>query len=44
MTICKIQKRNGAIVDFDIGKIREAVGKAAEAVGLDGAAVVPAVA
>ncbi len=44
MTICKIQKRNGAIVDFDIGKIREAVGKAAQAVGLDGSAVVPGVA
>jgi ribonucleoside-triphosphate reductase len=44
MTICKIKKRNGAIVDFDVGKIRAAVDKAAKAVGLEGASVVPGVA
>ncbi|MCR4256550.1 MAG: ribonucleoside triphosphate reductase, partial [Candidatus Uhrbacteria bacterium] len=36
MTICKIQKRSGAIVDFDPTKIRAAVEKAAKAVGLEG--------
>ncbi len=44
MTICKIQKRNGAIVDFDVGKIRIAVDKAAKALGVDGATVAAAVA
>ena len=33
MPIYKIQKRNGAIVDFEPDKIRFAVAKAAEAVG-----------
>lgn len=33
MPIYKIQKRNGSIVDFDLGKIAVAVGKAAEATG-----------
>ena len=32
MPLYKIQKRNGAIVDFEIGKIKEAIEKAAEAV------------
>ncbi len=32
MPICKIQKRNGSIVDFDLGKIETAIEKAAEAV------------
>lgn len=44
MNICKIQKRNGAIVDFDVGKIRIAIDKAAKAVGLEGVSVAPAVA
>ena len=30
MPICKIQKRNGSIVDFDLGKIETAIEKAAE--------------
>lgn len=33
MPIYKVQKRNGAIVDFDLEKIQQAIGKAAEAVG-----------
>ena len=33
MPILKVQKRNGAIVDFDLTKIEEAIFKAAEAVG-----------
>lgn len=33
MPIYKVQKRNGAIVDFDLEKIQAAIGKAAEAVG-----------
>lgn len=44
MTICKIQKRSGAIVDFDVAKIRAAVVKAAKAVGLDGDAIATTVA
>ncbi|KAA0207014.1 ribonucleoside triphosphate reductase [Candidatus Uhrbacteria bacterium] len=43
MTICKIQKRNGAIVDFDVEKIRAAVAKAAAAVGIDDASVASSV-
>ncbi len=35
MPIYKIQKRNGAIVDFEPEKIRLAIGKAAAAVGND---------
>ncbi|MEK7473601.1 MAG: ribonucleoside triphosphate reductase [Patescibacteria group bacterium] len=44
MTICKIQKRSGAIVDFDVAKIRSAVMKAAKAVSMEGDAVAVAVA
>jgi ribonucleoside-triphosphate reductase len=44
MTICKIQKRNGAIVDFDVAKIRVAVVKAAKAVGLDDESIATSVA
>lgn len=44
MTICKIQKRSGAIVDFDVAKIRAAVEKAAKAVGLEGSAIATTVA
>ncbi len=33
MPIYKIQKRNGAVVDFDLAKIEQAIDKAAEAVG-----------
>lgn len=33
MPLYKIQKRNGAIVDFEIGKIKNAIVKAAEVVG-----------
>lgn len=35
MPLYKIQKRNGAIVDFEIDKIRDAITKAAQAVGQD---------
>lgn len=34
MPIYKIQKRSGSIVDFDLGKIEIAIGKAAEATGM----------
>jgi ribonucleoside-triphosphate reductase len=34
MPIYKIQKRSGSIVDFDLEKIQQAIGKAAEATGL----------
>ncbi len=33
MAILKVQKRNGAVVDFDIKKIEVAIGNAAESVG-----------
>lgn len=33
MSVSKIQKRNGAIVDFDISKIEEAIFSAAKAIG-----------
>ncbi len=33
MPLYKVQKRNGAIVDFEIGKIKEAIAKSAEAIG-----------
>ena len=33
MPLYKIQKRNGAIVDFELGKIKDAIAKAAEVVG-----------
>lgn len=35
MPLYKIQKRSGAIVDFELGKIQNAIVKAAEAVGLN---------
>ncbi len=33
MPLYKVQKRNGSIVDFELGKIRDAIAKAAEVVG-----------
>ena len=33
MPLYKVQKRNGSIVDFELGKIKEAIRKAAEATG-----------
>jgi ribonucleoside-triphosphate reductase len=40
MPLYKVQKRNGSIVDFELGKIHEAIRKAAEAVGKNDIAVV----
>lgn len=40
MPLYKVQKRNGSIVDFELEKIREAIRKAAEAVGEHDGAVV----
>ncbi len=40
MPLYKVQKRNGSIVDFELGKIHEAIRKAAEAVGKNDIAIV----
>ena len=39
MPLYKVQKRNGSIVDFELGKIRDAITKAAEAVGMTDPAI-----